>query len=98
MEISFEAVAFEWRGPAPFLFARLPEEAAATVRAVARELTYGWGCIPCSVTVGGTTVTTSLMPKDGGYLVPLKVALQRAENLSLDSVVVGTVLLGERRS
>jgi len=94
LEIPFEAVAFEWRGPAPFLFARLPDDAAAQVRAVARELTYGWGCITCTVTVGGTTVTTSLMPKDGGYLVPLKVALQRAENLTVDSVVMGTVRLG----
>ncbi|MFN3963094.1 MAG: DUF1905 domain-containing protein [Fimbriimonadaceae bacterium] len=94
IEISFEAVAFEWRGPAPFLVARLREDAAAQVRAVARELSYGWGCITCTVTVGDTTVKTSLMPKDGGYLVPLKVELQRAENLTVDSVVVGMVRLG----
>jgi hypothetical protein len=31
------------------------------------------------VTVGGTEFTTSLFPKEGRYLVPVRVAVQRAE-------------------
>ena len=45
------------------------------------ELTYGWGGIPAQVRVGATEVPPSLMPKDGAYLVPLKVALRRAERI-----------------
>jgi hypothetical protein len=31
------------------------------------------------VTIGGTRFTTALFPRDGRYLVPVKVAVQRAE-------------------
>ena len=33
------------------------------------------------VRVGATDFTTSLFPRDGGYLVPVKVAVQRAEGI-----------------
>lgn len=35
------------------------------------------------VTIGGTTFTTSLFPKDGIYLVPIKHAVRDAEKLAL---------------
>ena len=31
-------------------------------------LSYGWGCIPVVARIGGTTFTTSLFPRSGGYL------------------------------
>ena len=81
-----------WRGPAPFHFVVLPEPEAIRMRAVASRVTYGWGCIPATVTLGGTTFTTSIFPKDGGFRVPLKVAARRAEGVELgddvDLVVV----------
>jgi hypothetical protein len=46
-------------------------------------LSYGWGCIPVTARIGGTTWTTSLFPKDERYLVPVKVAVRRAEGLEL---------------
>ena len=54
---------------------------------VASVVTYGWGMIPASVTIGSTTVTTALWPKDGGYIVPIKKALQDREGLGVDDVV-----------
>ena len=45
-------------------------------------VTYGWGVIPATVTIGATTVTTSLFPKDGGYLVPVKNAVRHPEKIS----------------
>ncbi len=50
-------------------------------------MTYGWGMIPASVTIGDTTVTTALWPKDGGYIVPIKKALQDREGLGVDDEV-----------
>jgi predicted nucleic acid-binding protein len=77
----FEAEVFQWRGPAPYFFVAAPPHVDDFLHAHLGELTYGWGGIPAQVGVGATEVTTSLMPKDGAYLVPLKVALRRAEGI-----------------
>ncbi len=66
---------------------RVPPEVAAEIREVAARLTYGWGCLPVAARIGGTACTTSLFPKDGGYLVPVKVAVQRAEGVEVGSAV-----------
>ncbi|GEM_PF-585745 len=92
MELRFSGEVIWWRGPAPHHFVVLPEAQAQRLRAVASRVTYGWGCIPATVTVGRTTFTTSIFPKDGGFRVPLKVAARRAEGVELgddvDLVVV----------
>jgi predicted nucleic acid-binding protein len=77
----FEAEVFQWRGPAPYFFVATPAHIDDFLHAHLGELTYGWGGIPAHVRIGDTEVTTSLMPKDGVYLVPLKVALRRAEGI-----------------
>jgi predicted nucleic acid-binding protein len=77
----FEAEVFQWRGPAPYFFVATPVHVDDFLHAHLGELTYGWGGIPAQVSIGDTEVTTSLMPKDGVYLVPLKVALRRAEGI-----------------
>ena len=58
---------------------------------VSPVVTYGWGMIPASVTVGSTRATTSLWPKDGGYIVPIKKVLQDAEALGVDDEVEVTL-------
>jgi hypothetical protein len=50
-------------------------------------VSYGWGLIPVTVRSGETSWTTSLWPKDGGYVVPLKTAVRRAEELDVGDVV-----------
>jgi predicted nucleic acid-binding protein len=77
----FEAEVFQWRGPAPYFFVATPAHVDDFLHAHLGELTYGWGGIPAQVRIGATEVPTSLMPKDGVYLVPLKVALRRAEGI-----------------
>lgn len=89
MEWSFEGPVVYWRGPSPFYFVPLPEHVLDDLAPVANELTYGWGCIPATVTIGDTVFTTSMIPKDGGFLVPVKVAVRRAEGIEEgDGVVV----------
>src|SRR5688500_5694064 len=77
LDIAFTAKAIEWRGPAPFVFVEVPEEHVGEVRYAARQASYGWGCVPVKASIGGVEFTTSLFPRDGGYLLPLKVAVQR---------------------
>jgi hypothetical protein len=95
MQLDFEAEIIEWRGPAPYLFAAVPPEQADEIALVARDLTYGWGCIPASGRIGDTAFTTSLFPRYGGYLVPVKTAVQRAEGLVLGDVIHVELAVGE---
>ena len=59
--------------------------------------TYGWGCIPVTARVGKTKFTTSLFPKDGGYIVPMKVAVRKAEKVDLGDVVTVCLSIDFRR-
>ena len=87
MELEFTDTVFEWRGPAPYHFVSVPEDDAAVIQDVAAAVTYGWGMIPVAVTVGDTTMTTALWPKEGTYYVPLKDRLRDAEGIALGDVV-----------
>ena len=91
MELEFSGEVWEWRGPSPFFFVSVPEEESAQLQAASALVTYGWGMIPVDALVGSTRWTTSLFPKDGGYVVPLKDAVRRAE--SIDVGVTLTVRL-----
>src|SRR5690606_14041557 len=70
VELEFEALVIEWRGPAPFFYARLPADASGEITRVKKLVTYGWGAIPAEVVIGDVRFTTSLFPKDGTYLLP----------------------------
>jgi hypothetical protein len=88
-DIVFDTLIVEWRGPAPFLFAPVPDDHVADIRYAALTESYGWGVVPVIATIGGTEFATSLFPRDGGYLLPVKVAVQKAEGVGLgDSVRV----------
>ena len=93
MELEFSGEVVEWRGPAPHHFVALPEPEAQQVGEVSRLATYGWGCIPVSGRVGGSAFTTSLFPKDGGYLLPLKLALRRREGIEPGDTVTVRIAL-----
>jgi hypothetical protein len=87
MEMAFTGRAIEWRGPAPHVFVPLPEEESDTIEAMKSMLAYGWGVIPVTARVGDTEFTTSLFPKDGVFLLPLKVAVRRAEGIDVGDEV-----------
>jgi hypothetical protein len=70
-----------WKGPAPWFFVTVPEKESAEIKAMERMVTYGWGMIPVTVRIGQTTYQTSLWPKDGLYIVPIKASIRKAEDL-----------------
>ncbi|GAB4549859.1 MAG: hypothetical protein OHK0023_15010 [Anaerolineae bacterium] len=89
MQLEFTGTILYWRGPAPFYFVPVPEGQSGDIKAIASLVTYGWGVIPVRARIGSTEFTTSLIPKDGYYLVPLKVSIRQAEGLNEgDSVLV----------
>jgi hypothetical protein len=85
--VRFSGEVWYWRGPAPYHFVTIPEEQSAELGALAADVSYGWGMIPVRVRAGATEWTTSLWPKDGGYVVPLKDAVRTAEELDIGDVV-----------
>ena len=87
MEREFDGVLFEWRGPSPFHFIAVPEDVCGELSAVAGLVSYGWGMVPAAVTVGSSTWDTSLYPKDGGYLLPVRDRIRTAEGLALGDQV-----------
>ena len=81
LRFEFTGTVLEWRGPSPYYFVATPAEVTAEIEAIKQAVTYGWGVVPASVTIGGVRVTTSLIPRDGGFLVPLKDAVRNPNKL-----------------
>jgi GNAT superfamily N-acetyltransferase len=87
MDIEFSGTIFEWRGPAPYHFIAMSEKQSGELAELAAAATYGWGMLRSSVGIGGTEWTTSLWKKDGRYVVPVKDAVRKAEELNVDDTV-----------
>jgi hypothetical protein len=96
MEWTFTGEVIEWRGPAPYLFVAMTPEESEDLREAARGLIYG-GQVPVHVRIGGTEFTTALFPRDGRYLVPVKVAVQQAEAIGEGAFIEVAVRLNARR-
>lgn len=95
-EWRFTTAVIEWRGPAPFYYAPLPDEVAAAIAQVKRQASYGWGVIPLNAKIGGTAFETSLFPRDGTYLLPLKNAVRKPLNITVGDTVAVTLSIGGR--
>jgi len=69
------------------------QEPSHNLKAISGLVTYGWGVIPVQVRIGKTEWRTSLFPKEGRYLVPIKASVQKAEDLyEGDNVTVRLVV------
>jgi hypothetical protein len=87
IDLEFDGAIWYWRGPAPWYFVTVPPHECEALKVIAGSVTYGWGMIPATVRIGGTRWTTSLWPKDGSYIVPIKSRVRVAENLEEGDVV-----------
>ncbi len=95
IEFEFEGVVWEWRGPSPYHFVTVPTECADLVSQVASAVTYGWGMVPVEVRLGRSRWRTSLFPKEGGYVLPLRDSVRKKEDIAIDdNVHVRLVVLG----
>lgn len=81
MQCRFSGEMWYWRGPAPWYFITVPDELCRDLQGLAVAVSYGWGMIPVTVTSGSSTWTTSLFPKDGGYVVPVKAQVRKRERV-----------------
>lgn len=97
VDIRFSGRVILWRGPAPFFFVAVPDAHVGEIRFAAHEASYGWGCVPVCVVIGDTRFRTSLFPKDGGYLVPLKAAVRAAIGVDLGSDIAIRLTIRSQR-
>jgi Domain of unknown function (DUF1905) len=79
--LEFSGEIWHWRGPAPYYFVTVPAAECEALKASSKLVTYGWGMIPVEAQIGSTGWKTSLFPKEGGYVVPLKDSVRKAEGL-----------------
>jgi hypothetical protein len=97
MEFTFAGQVIEWRGPAPYYYLPVPEEESADIHEVAATASYGWGVIPVVARIGDVEFETSLFPKDGGYLLPLKDAVRKPRKITVgDEVTVEMTVVAVR--
>jgi hypothetical protein len=93
MDMEFAGELWYWRGPSPYHFITVPEEECVELRALSPVVSYGWGMIPVRVRIGESVFETSLFPKDGGYVVPIKDAVRNEEGLAEgDIAMVGLAI------
>ncbi|GID28252.1 DUF1905 domain-containing protein [Paractinoplanes brasiliensis] len=95
MELEFSGEIWFWRGPAPWHFVTVPEAQCEELEAASSLVSYGWGMIPVGARIGRTAWATSLWPKDGRYIVPIKTAVRRGEDLDVGDTVTVRLTVGE---
>jgi hypothetical protein len=92
--VEFSGPIWYWRGPAPWYFVTVPAEQSYDLKAIAGFVSYGWGMIPVQARIGGSQWRTSLFPKDGLYVLPIRASIRRAENLEEDDQVAVRLEVG----
>lgn len=84
MTYRFEGKLWRWTGDAPasWIFITLPADIAFEIKC-ASEIRRAWGSVAVKARIGATEWRTSLFPDkaSGGYLLPVKAAVRKAENL-----------------
>jgi hypothetical protein len=91
MEFTFKGEVIEWRGPAPFYFIATPAKFTADFKAIASSKSYGWGVLYANITLPGEYWKTTLMPKDGCYLIPIKKDIRLKHSFEVGQKVSVTV-------
>lgn len=76
-------------GPAAWYFITLPKKQSQMIKKTFGDLARGWGSLPVIVTIGQTNWKTSIFPdkKAGAYLLPLKAAVRKQENITAGDTI-----------
>lgn len=81
----FSAPLWRWQGEAPasWVFITLPADIAFAIKCGREGRAKAFGSVRITAQIGATSWTTSLFPdkRSGSYLLPVKAAVRRAEDL-----------------
>lgn len=87
MNLEFDGLIWFWKGPSPWHFITVPPEECSELEVASAFVSYGWGMIPVTAQIGATQWETSLFPKEGSYVVPVKAVVRTAERLHVGDAV-----------
>lgn len=90
MTIIFKTKIWVWQGgKASWYFVTLPHDDAVTLKLHHAFNVRGFGSIRVQAKIGNTTWQTSVFPstKDKSYILPIKTAVRRSENITKDDIV-----------
>lgn len=84
LEFTFSADLWEYSGKGSWHFVTLPPDISADIKTFTRHHTSGFRTVRTRALIGSSDWLTSLFPvKDkGGYVLPVKAAIRRAENIA----------------
>jgi hypothetical protein len=91
--VEFSAVCWLYTGKGAWYFVTLPSDSAAEISYFSKALNdgkrTGWGSVRVTVQIGATVWQTSLFPdsKNKSYVLPIKAAVRKAENIIEDQSV-----------
>jgi hypothetical protein len=83
VELDFQGEVIFWKGPSPYHFVAIPDAECEDIAGISSLVTYGWGVVPVQATVGTRTWTTSLFPRHGRYLLPLRDDVRKPEGIEI---------------
>lgn len=89
MELEFTAEIWEWSGQGAWFFVSLPQEYYVEIKSLTSSPKRGFGSVKVEAIVGKTSWRTSIFPdsKSGTYLLPIKKAIRKGENLNVGDAV-----------
>lgn len=97
MVVVFDAELYVWdaRRTDVWTFVSLPVEVSEEIRDLAGGVRRGFGSLRVRATIGGSTWTTSIFPGSGGggYVLPVKRAIRKAEALDVGDITTVTTEL-----
>ncbi|WP_406114718.1 DUF1905 domain-containing protein [Kitasatospora purpeofusca] len=95
MKFEFEAELWIWeaRRSDNWTFVRLPVEASEEIHDLAAGPRRGFGSLRVRVTIGASSWLTSIFPGGGAYVLPVKRAVRKAEDLDAGDIATVTVEL-----
>ena len=95
LDFCFREPLWLWKDSATWHFITVPEEPSAAIKSFAPDAKRGFGSVRVRVKIGQTCWQTSVFPSkaSGGYVLPIKKAVRRAEGLSVGDAVEVTLEL-----
>jgi len=97
--VTFDAELWMWdaRQADSWTFVSLPTEASEEIRELTDGPRRGFGSVRVRATIGGSVWTTSIFPdsKRNCYVLPVKRAVRKAEDLGIGEIAAITVELIE---
>src|SRR5688572_17826280 len=93
IKYDFSSKPWKYTGPASWTFISLPGDIASEIRINLKSEEEGWGRLKATAKIGKTEWKTAIWfdTKMKTYLLPLKAAIRKKENIEIDKDLAVTI-------